>query len=341
MRQIYLVLEVCVILIIVNCQPFVAQKRIVHTKEESSKAQQVKSPPSGVWTKMLEGSGFFLSICFGDGQHGIATGIEEDFWLTSDKGISWEKHRIRTTREAQGGEYSLVKCAMPSSGVIHILGQLEEVGSAIFTTLDEGKSWTVKQYPNSSLNDITVADGRTWIAGTINDLPVVIYAEGQGAWRQIWSGDKGRSPLDVDFIDANTGWIVGASGLILQTTDGGYSWVAQQSLKKENLESVSFSSKSVGYAIGQHGVILQTTDGGNNWNEQNSNALVNLTDIVALNDYEAWAVGQNGTVLFTKDAGQHWQRQEIGTQADIYTVTVKDRSVWISTGKEVIFRPLE
>jgi len=30
---------------------------------------------------------------------------------------------------------------------------------------------------------------------------------------------------DIDFYDANNGWIVGGYGLILRTTDGGESWI--------------------------------------------------------------------------------------------------------------------
>ena len=34
---------------------------------------------------------------------------------------------------------------------------------------------------------------------------------------------------DIIFVDANTGWIVGASGTILSTNDGGSNWSSQTS----------------------------------------------------------------------------------------------------------------
>ncbi len=32
---------------------------------------------------------------------------------------------------------------------------------------------------------------------------------------------------NIDFVDANTGWIVGTSSKILKTTNGGLNWVTQ------------------------------------------------------------------------------------------------------------------
>jgi len=79
----------------------------------------------------------------------------------------------------------------------------------------------------------------------------------------------------VYFIDANTGWAVGADNLngeslILKTTDGGNTWIRKTSETLNPLYSVYFADSNTGWAVGlgisfYMSLILKTTDGGNNW----------------------------------------------------------------------------
>jgi hypothetical protein len=64
------------------------------------------------------------------------------------------------------------------------------------------------------------------------------------------------------FTDANTGTAVGQGGTILRTTDGGASWVAQESGTMEYLQGVLFTDANTGTVVGSAGTILRTTNGG-------------------------------------------------------------------------------
>lgn len=281
----------------------------------------------------------FNSINFRDGRHGIVTGMDENFWLTSDGGCTWSKHKVRGEGIARkGGAYDLIKSGLTSSGDIYAIGHLEEVGSAIFTSNDSGRTWKINYYENASLNDIDVVGEDVWVVGAIDSVGVVLHSHERSRWEQIWKGGENQYPAAVDFVDQNLGWVVGADGLILHTMNGGRTWQIQHAPTEEALESVAFADAKNGYIVGQRGTILHTTDGGKTWYIQESGTDSNLTKVVTVSPKIAWVVGQNGVVLFTDDFGRHWQVQKIGTTADIFGVAIKSREVWIATSDGMILR---
>jgi len=73
---------------------------------------------------------------------------------------------------------------------------------------------------------------------------------------------QGNALNGVSFTDANTGTAVGEAGTIVRTTDGGETWVTQDSGTTSALNGVSFTDANTGTAVGQNGTILRTTDGG-------------------------------------------------------------------------------
>jgi hypothetical protein len=66
----------------------------------------------------------------------------------------------------------------------------------------------------------------------------------------------------IYFIDSNTGWVVGADGIILKTTNGGDNWIPQRSGTINYFESVFFIDSNTGWAVGNDGTILKTNNGG-------------------------------------------------------------------------------
>ncbi len=66
---------------------------------------------------------------------------------------------------------------------------------------------------------------------------------------------------DVAMIDQNTGWIVGDSGLIFHTTNGGTIWTEQTTTVGSALPAVDFINDQTGWVAG-HFILLHTTTGG-------------------------------------------------------------------------------
>src|SRR5436190_12188462 len=116
--------------------------------------------------------------------------------------------------------------------------------------------------------------------------------------------------------DGRHGWVVGAAGVVLRTTDAGVTWT--RSIPTTfSLNAVWFLDDTTGFAVGNSGTVLETSDRGDSWTRLTGvNTSLNLMDVTfALSDsLIGWAVGQNGVVLRTIDRGATWQMGFVNTQ---------------------------
>ncbi len=69
----------------------------------------------------------------------------------------------------------------------------------------------------------------------------------------------------IYFLDENNGWITGAEGRILKTTNGGDNWQQIPSGTSFSLSFVKFFNESEGIVAGSGGTIKKSSDGGNSW----------------------------------------------------------------------------
>jgi photosystem II stability/assembly factor-like uncharacterized protein len=109
------------------------------------------------------------------------------------------------------------------------------------------------------------------------------------------------------FVDANTGWAVGAFGTIFHTRDGGTTWQPQASHTVENLFGIDMADARQGWIVGRVGTVLHTTDGGETWEKQTADTQQHLFDVHALDAQHVWAVGDWGTIISSADGGKSWQ----------------------------------
>ncbi len=112
----------------------------------------------------------------------------------------------------------------------------------------------------------------------------------------------------LSFVNPSEGWITGASGVIVHTSDAGKTWVAQTSGTTHWLQSVSFVDSSHGWIAGNNGTILTTSDGGQTWTPQDSGVKFDLYTVTFLNAQEGWVGGFAGTLLHTTNGGETWIR---------------------------------
>jgi hypothetical protein len=107
----------------------------------------------------------------------------------------------------------------------------------------------------------------------------------------------------MKFIDNATGWISGASGTILKTTDGGNSWNLQATGTNFALFSVDFIDADKGWASGPLGTLLHTTDGGNNWTADSLFTPASFENVFFVSPQTGWIVGDAGMILKTTTGG--------------------------------------
>jgi len=110
---------------------------------------------------------------------------------------------------------------------------------------------------------------------------------------------------DVKFVNTSTGWAVGSNGMIIKTTDGGASWVAQASGVTSALTSVDFFDPDNGWVVGP-AVILRTTNGGDTWTRQNVGNVSEYYKVVFADATTGYALCKWGSVFKTIDGGEHW-----------------------------------
>ena len=156
-----------------------------------------------------------------------------------------------------------------------------------------------------------------------------------------WTSQKsGTDNLlwDVYFVDGNNGWVVGNSGTLLTTSDGGATWVSQlPRWAPIGLNSIYFVDKNNGWAVGwgeSNVVILKTSNGGATWVHQKGGLKGILDGVHFVDVNNGWVVGRipyYGTIVILRisDDGATWVLQKGGVKgnlADVHFIDDMQRS---------------
>ena len=108
------------------------------------------------------------------------------------------------------------------------------------------------------------------------------------------TGSGGADLTDVDFTRESTGTAVGLGGVILRTSDGGFSWHAQTGFAGGlNYFAVSFANDTAGVVTGEDGMILRTLNGGAVWDSVQAGLITIYLGVQMRSATEGMAVGQN------------------------------------------------
>ena len=184
----------------------------------------------------------------------------------------------------------------------YYLGYMCGVDSNIYKTIDAGESWEYIGSLGEQINDIDFGydlyDPKGYVCGNngtiglIEDTSLVVIQSGYSTNfvkisfpyidEKVWLvGDSSVYLYDgitftkkfisnvklnsIFFWNELNGLIVGDSGYIAKTTDGGNSWIQKQNPDplNRNLNDVQLVS-FFGFAVGDNELILETTDAGEN-----------------------------------------------------------------------------
>lgn len=115
----------------------------------------------------------------------------------------------------------------------------------------------------------------------------------------------------ITFADENDGWLVGHSGTIKHTNNGGDSWRLQQSHVSSDLWDVFFKDNKIGWACGSDDTILRTLDGGASWERITLPQEGNKTYVAIqfANETIGWTSNNQSEILKTIDGGRSWEVQ--------------------------------
>jgi len=137
-----------------------------------------------------------------------------------------------------------------------------------------------------------------------------------GIWRSTNSGVNWAQVLtsvninSISFPDNNTGYAVGDSGKIYQTTDNGLNWIQRGiGITTKKLNGVSFPSSNGGWAVGESGKILYTFNGGNSFVTQTTgDSTQDINYIHMVNSTTGYLCGSSNaeTFVYTPNGGINW-----------------------------------
>lgn len=261
----------------------------------NSNAELIRTKNTGATWQIVDS--FPGMVCFDiKGSTGIMGGWGGRFYISRDKGSTWEPKISNTT-----GGFSNV--SMVSDEVFFFYSGND---NKIFKTLDGGNTWqtlvcegTVERVffvtPDIGYvairNDIlkTVDGGITWISTSkVHVIPSNITS--------------------MFFLNENTGYAYREHNAMMSTTDGGKTWKTTN--LSDQINSIYFTDFNTGYASGEHGALYRTTDAGNSWEWIGISARIyayDLNSIYFLSNTTGFAVGHRGRILKTTDGGNSWQ----------------------------------
>lgn len=184
---------------------------------------------------------------------------------------------------------------------------------------DGGAQWT--DLPLGSQNysrDAFLLDSETLFISTVNNQTSKLMKFFQGTLSTLYTADSiAFNNSKIFFLTQNIGYIIAKdlsnNSILLQTNDGGTTFLTKYSSASYNFRNIHFTSDSTGYICCDSGVILKTIDFGSSFTELSTSNSNNLYDIQFVNDSCGYAVGQNGTCIYTTNFGATWTSDSMST----------------------------
>jgi photosystem II stability/assembly factor-like uncharacterized protein len=263
-----------------------------------------------------------FGVSFPSADTGYAVGAYHSIFKTTDGGTTWERQRnpLPTrapkkgdTEDPSGQALTAVSFTSPDHGVA-----VATIGS-ILVTSDGGASWTLRQAPAPASVGAAFRD----------NIP-------PNSW----------SLTGVSFTDPNNGYVVGRTGLILSTADGGTTWVYRGNPRFGDFQDVEFVDEFHGQIVGRvsgwpDGVsytTIGTNDAGDSWQETKAStpgdavSPINMNAVTVTSPMHAVAVGDSGRIFITFDEGKSWRNRRSGTNEELNDVAFADRRRGVAVG---------
>lgn len=274
-----------------------------------------KSEFTSGWVRLTSGTNVNLRSVFAvDSAYVYAVGDSGVVLRSSNGGETWEKKVIN-----KGSQFRDVLFMDRTSGGA---GGIDSDGNAqVVATRDRFDSWDIEASGSTTPLNAIDAGGvsNVWIVGDAGKIERM-GASTEGTWVPQTSGTS-ENLYAVSFVDPQNGWVSGANGVILRTSDGGTTWTAQASRVSSDIYGIHFQDLQNGWAVTSDGKILRTVNGGNTWSNQSVYTGF-LKSIHFSDPLHGYAVGKAGAVFATEDGGASWTKIETKISADLYSVYV-------------------
>lgn len=192
-----------------------------------------------------------------------------------------------------------------------------ERGHVVFSD-DQGTSWKQAEHvpTRSTLTAVTAHAGRLWAVG--HDTVILTSGDRGLTWTsQYFDPERQQAAMDVRFFSPTEGLVIGAYGLLLETTDGGKSWEdAAVSDEEWHLNSLVELGDGRLVITGEAGFSYVSDDQGATWEVIEMPYSGSMFGIVASGECLV-AFGLRGNVQESCDGGSSWLHLETPTQQSL------------------------
>lgn len=157
---------------------------------------------------------------------------------------------------------------------------------------------------------VTVAGG---IGNCSSTMSIHRTMDGGENWVRMNTASNAQM-TDLHFIDAFTGWAVGASSTIQKTTDGGQTWTMQTSGVGSGLNDIHFANANNGLVVGSNGIVRRSTNGGGTWTTVTSGVSTTLNSCWMVDANIGYFCGASGVIRKTTNGGTSWSSVYSGSE---------------------------
>jgi photosystem II stability/assembly factor-like uncharacterized protein len=182
-------------------------------------------------------------------------------------------------------------------------------GGVVLHTADGGETWT-RQADGVALAKAALADAEQRSAQRPGDLAA---ERALADARRLIDDGADKPLLDVRFIDARHGWVVGAYNLFFETTDGGASW-RSVSTRLDNPRALHLNALAVRgqtvFIAGEQGVLYRSLDVGQTFQTLASPYKGSWFSLALGDDGAVTLGGLRGNAFRSADGGASWSAIE-------------------------------
>ncbi|MCC5808127.1 MAG: hypothetical protein JJU00_17495 [Opitutales bacterium] len=261
---------------------------------------------------------------FVDALNGWAVGLDTSIVRTSDGGETWT---LQYSGLAING---FLVGLMDVHFVDTSRGWAVGNRGTVLHTSDGGGTWVQQPTGQSTgiltnLNAVFFIDAQTgWTGGTQAGTNLWRTTDGGGTWEQVSFATSTTVLRDIDFVDAENGWLL-AGNRTWRTMDGGGTWEQQAAVTPAGIivpfgdgARITFSDTSNGWVAGGFGYIARTGDGGETWEVSlMASEFREALSASFLDASRGWVGTMTGQIFRTTDGGATWVRQPAdGTTLD-------------------------
>jgi photosystem II stability/assembly factor-like uncharacterized protein len=346
----------------------------------------LRSAPAGEIEMVMPGPANACQVQFIDLVHGVTMGSVAKghpgsaiAW-TDDGGENWNDAAIECSLAERNAEALWLGEAHAGWALVYGGKPRRQ---ALLKTEDGGKRW--KEQPAAELAKAWSL-GQIWLdragqRGWINSTGGALWKTTDGArsWQPVSVAKYAGGPLVAEGkpLSPNFGHpgiyvfsfehliLCGQAGAILESTDAGHSWNAQQvplqadaeQRMRGGLAAIHFTADGrAGWAVGGEGdlirnpnghtqlrspVVLRSVDAGRTWQRCKLSVRGPLGDVWAISGQEAWLCGPGGyalqqpapgTLRHTVDGGRTWVNEHPGRNALRKLFFLDARHGWVAGG---------